>query len=79
MGMRSLSKSEVFERCGVELTRFATSLVGPTEAPDVASKALSRSMWSDRWTDVADMRAFRHRAVVYQARMNHRAAGRRAP
>ena len=77
MDVKTLSKGEVFERYGVELTRFATSLVGPTEAQDVVSDALLRSMWSDGWEDVANQRAYLYRAVVSQVRMNHRSAGRR--
>lgn len=75
--MRTLTKGEVFERYGVELTRFATSLVGPTDAQDVVSDALVRSMWSDGWEDVANQRAYLYRAALSQARMNHRSASRR--
>lgn len=67
----------MFEKYGVELTRFATSLVGPTDAQDVVSDALMRSMWSDGWEDVANQRAYLYRAALSQARMNHRSASRR--
>lgn len=77
MGMQSLTKAEVFESYGVELTRFATSLVGPAEAQDVVSEALLRSMWSDNWEHVLNQRAYLYTAVVSQARMNYRAATRR--
>lgn len=72
-----LTKSEVFERYGVELTRFATSLVGPSEAQDVVSDAMVRAMWSDGWDDVANQRAYLYRAVTTQSRMHHRSAMRR--
>jgi len=75
--MQSLTKADVFESYGVELTRFATSLVGPVEAQDVVSEALLRSMWSDNWANVQNQRAYLYRTVVSQARMNHRAASRR--
>ena len=75
--MQSLTKADVFQSYGVELTRFATSLVGPVEAQDVVSEALLRSMWSDNWANVQNQRAYLYRAVVSQARMNHRAASRR--
>jgi RNA polymerase sigma factor (sigma-70 family) len=77
IGMTTLTKSEVFQEYGVELTRFATSLVGPTDAQDVVSDALVASMWANGWEQVANQRAYLYRAVVSQARMNHRSATRR--
>ena len=58
MGVKVLTKSEVFATHGVELTRFATSLVGPADAQDVVSDALMRTLWSDGWDDVANQRAY---------------------
>lgn len=75
--MTTLTKSEVFQEYGAELTRFATSLVGPTDAQDVVSDALVASMWSNGWEQVANQRAYLYRAVVSQVRMNHRSATRR--
>lgn len=75
--MQTLTRAAVFETSGTELTRFATSLVGPVEAQDVVSEALIRSMWSNNWANVANQRAYLYRSVVSQARMNHRAASRR--
>lgn len=75
--MQSLTRADVFESYGVELTRFATSLVGPAEAQDVVSEALLRSMWSDNWQNVRNQRAYLYRAIVSQARMHHRTASRR--
>lgn len=77
MGMETLTRGEVFAQYGVELTRFATSLVGPTEAQDVVSDALVRVMWSDGWGEVDNQRAYLYRAVVSQARMLRRATLRR--
>ena len=77
MGVRVLTKSEVFAAHGVELTRFATSLVGPADAQDVVSDALVRTLWSEGWDDVQNQRAYLYRAVVSQARMHHRALSRR--
>lgn len=77
MGMKTRTKGEVFQRYGVELTRFAASMVGPNEAQDVVSDALIRSMWSDGWDDVENQRAYLYRAVVSQARMHHRSTSRR--
>ncbi len=77
MGMTTLTKSEVFQQYGVELTRFAASLVGPADAQDVVSDALVTSMWSNGWEQVTNQRAYLYRAVVSQARMNHRSTARR--
>jgi RNA polymerase sigma-70 factor (ECF subfamily) len=75
--MTTLTKGEVFQRYGVELTRFATSLVGPAEAQDVVSDALVAALWSDGWSRVENQRAYLYRTIVSQARMNHRSASRR--
>lgn len=75
--METLTRTEVFQEYGVELTRFATSMVGPSEAQDVVSDALLRSMWSNGWRKVQNQRAYLYRAVASQARMNHRSASRR--
>lgn len=77
MGVTTLTRGEVLENYGVELTRFAASLVGPSDAQDVVSDALVRSMWSDGWEGVDNQRAYLYRAVADQARMNHRSASRR--
>ena len=73
MGMEALSRGEVFDRYGVELTRFATSLVGPSDARDTVSDAMLRAMWSERWKRVTNQRAYLYRAVASQAKMHHRA------
>lgn len=77
MGMTTLAKGEVFQRYGVELTRFATSLVGPADAQDIVSDALVAAMWSDSWEQVENQRAYLYRTVVSQARLNYRSAMRR--
>lgn len=77
MGMTTLAKGEVFERYRVELTRFATSLVGPADAQDVVSDALVTALWSDGWDRVDNQRAYLYRTVVSRARMNHRSTSRR--
>lgn len=77
MGVTTLTRGEVLERYGVELTRFAASVVGPSDAQDVVSDALVRSMWSNGWAQVDNQRAYLYRAVASQARMNHRSASRR--
>ena len=61
----------------VELTRFATGLVGPSDAADVVSDALARLMASPVWAEARNHRAVLYRAVLWEARMHHRSRGRR--
>lgn len=72
-----MSRGEVFDRFSVELTRFATSLVGPSEARDTVSDAVVRAMWSKGWESVENQRAYLYRAVLNQAKMHHRTVSRR--
>lgn len=75
--MTTLARDEVFARYAVELTRYAASMVGPTDAQDVVSDALVRTMWSQNWHEIENQRAYLYRAVTSQARMNQRSASRR--
>jgi RNA polymerase sigma factor (sigma-70 family) len=77
IGMETLSRGEVFARYGVELTRFAASLVGPIEAQDAVSEAMVRILWSKAWDRVDNQRAYLYQAVLSQAKMHHRAVSRR--
>ena len=77
IGVETLTRATVFERYAVDLTRFATGLVGPSDAQDVVSEAVLRSMWSNGWPDVRNPRAYLYQAVLFQSRMHHRSAMRR--
>jgi RNA polymerase sigma factor (sigma-70 family) len=69
---------EVYRKYADELTRFATGLVGPSDAADVVSAAMLRCFASPTWPSVHDQRAYLFRAVLNQARQVHRASLRRA-
>jgi RNA polymerase sigma-70 factor (ECF subfamily) len=69
---------ELYGKHAEALTRFATGLVGPSDAPDVVSDAVLRCLASDRWLEVRDPRPYLYRAVLNQARQSHRGALRRA-
>jgi DNA-directed RNA polymerase specialized sigma24 family protein len=64
-----ISREEIYRRNVHDLTRFATSLVGPADAGDVVAEAVMRVMWSKQWDGVTDHRAYLYRAVLNEARM----------
>lgn len=68
---------EVYRKYADELVRFAMGLVGRSDAQDVVSSAVLRSMTSRNWPDVANTRAYLYRAVLNQARNEHRDRQRR--
>jgi RNA polymerase sigma-70 factor (ECF subfamily) len=67
----------VYEKHADELVRFATGLAGPDDARDIVSTAMVRVLWSDGWHSVENPRAYLYKAVLNEARMHHRTAGRR--
>lgn len=71
------SDEEIYEKHADALTRYAMSLVGRDEAPDVVSKAVLASISSNRWSKVRNHKAYLYRAVLNQARKTHRDRQRR--
>jgi RNA polymerase sigma factor (sigma-70 family) len=71
------SDEAVYAKYADELIRFANALVGPSDAPDVLSTAVLRSLTSRGWADVRDPRAYLTRAVLNEARANYRSTMRR--
>jgi DNA-directed RNA polymerase specialized sigma24 family protein len=72
-----LSDAELYGKHAEELTRFATGLVGPQDAPDVVSAAVLACMFSKGWSALENPRAYLFRAVLNQARQLRRASARR--
>ena len=72
-----ISREEIYRKNVHDLMRFATSLVGPSDAGDVVSGAVMRTMWSKSWGTVRDHRAYLYRAVLNEARMLARSSSRR--
>lgn len=67
----------IYRKHGDELSRFATFLVGPDDAPDVVSSAVLRALSSPAWARVEHHRAYLFRAVLNEARVQHRTTARR--
>jgi RNA polymerase sigma-70 factor (ECF subfamily) len=68
---------EVYRANAEDLVRFATGLVGPSDARDVVSAAVLRVWRSGRLAGVDDPRRYLFRAVINEARMHHRSTLRR--
>ena len=60
--------AEVYEKYADELIRFATTLVGPSDAPDVLSVAVIGALASSQWPRVSNRRAYLYRSVLNAAR-----------
>ena len=71
------SDEEIYEKHADELIRFATGLVGPTDAADVVSSAVLTCMSSKHWPEVTNSRAYLFRGVLIAARQLHRSSSRR--
>ena len=72
-----MDASHVIASYGGDLLRFATALVGPSEAPDLVADCVVRLLRSDRLASAQDVRSYLYRSLLNQARSNHRAAYRR--
>jgi len=68
---------ETYDKCADDLTRFATGLVGPSDAADVVSAVMVKVLGRPSARQVHDGRAYLFRAVVNEARMHHRSTMRR--
>ena len=68
---------EVYAAHAAEVVRFACTLVGATDAPDVTADAFVKVTTSSVWADARDPKALWMRAVVFQARTWQRANSRR--
>jgi RNA polymerase sigma factor (sigma-70 family) len=69
--------SEIYRKYADDLTRFATGLVGPSNAADIVSEAVLSCLCSQTWPGVADKRSYLYRSVYNQAAEFHRASRRR--
>lgn len=76
MGVEA-ADSEIYRKNADDLTRFATGLVGPSNAADVVSEAVLSCIGSSKWPSVIEKRAYLYRSVYNQAAEFHRTSRRR--
>ncbi len=69
--------AEVYRKHADDLIRFATGLVGPSDASDVVSEAFLSCLNSARWTTVTEKRSYLYRSVYNKAAEFHRTSRRR--
>ena len=67
-----MDNEQVYRSYSTELTRYATGLVGPFDAPDVVTDACLKAFETRTWPDVVDRRAYLYRTVLSVANDHHR-------
>jgi RNA polymerase sigma-70 factor (ECF subfamily) len=67
-----MNDEEIYRSYSTELTRYATGLVGPFDAPDVVTDACLKAFGSRSWPEVIDRRAYLYRTVLTVATDHHR-------
>lgn len=68
-----MDDEQVYRSYAVELTRYATALVGPFDAADVVTDACLKAFAAKGWPQVSNRRAYLYRAVLSVATDHHRA------
>ena len=71
------SGESVYVNARVALTRFATALVGPSDAADVVSDTMVSLLKSGKLVEADNPTALMYRAVLNKARSHHRSVYRR--
>ena len=67
-----MDNEQTYRSYSVELTRYATGLVGPFDAQDVVTDACLKAFESRNWSEVVDRRAYLYRTVLSVANDHHR-------
>lgn len=66
-----------YEKYADEVVRFASAVVGPSGAEDLAASAMGRVLRGSSWRSAENLRAYLFRAVTNEARSIHRSTKRR--
>jgi RNA polymerase sigma factor (sigma-70 family) len=69
--------AEVYRKHADDLIRFATGLVGPSDAADVVSDAVLSCLDSASWVAITEKRPYLYRSVYHKAAEFHRTTSRR--
>jgi RNA polymerase sigma factor (sigma-70 family) len=67
-----MDNEQIYRSYSVELTRYATGLVGPFDAADVVTDACLKVFSSKGWPEVTNPKAYLYRAVLNVATDHHR-------
>jgi RNA polymerase sigma-70 factor (ECF subfamily) len=67
-----MDNEQVYREYAVELTRYATGLVGPFDAADVVTDACLKAFAAKTWPEVINRRAYLYKAVLTVATDHHR-------
>jgi RNA polymerase sigma-70 factor (ECF subfamily) len=67
-----MDNEQVYRSYAIELTRYATGLVGPFDAADVVTDACLKAFSSRNWSEVTNHRAYLYRTVMSVAMDHHR-------
>ncbi len=76
--MALLNLEDAYRKWSADLGRYATVLVGPTDAADVVADAVVGVLRSGGWDEVLNQRAYLYKAVLNAALMRERSSSRRA-
>lgn len=67
-----MDNEQVYRAYSSELTKYATGLVGPFDAPDVVTDACLKAFSAKGWHEVSNRRAYLYRTVLSVANDHHR-------
>lgn len=67
-----MDDEQIYRSYAEELTRYATGLVGPSDAADVVTDACIKAFDSKGWPEVSNRRAYLYRTVLSVATDHHR-------
>ena len=77
MEVDTRSDAAIYEAYAPELVRFATGLIGPTDAADVVADAFVALLGAPVWPQALNHRALLYRRVLFDARSRVGSAQRR--